>query len=152
MIWEGVALRGPEAKGRALWNVLYFEFQKLVTLLKTMRKLLNKSFVCPSVRPSVLATTSHGVGRSRSFMAQSITYKFTWILMSQFIKLKEVSRKSILNILIRWGKLVKKICGFIPLIQASRLDGFIPLVQASQFENTLESVTPRNNFHNFFLI
>jgi hypothetical protein len=32
MIGEGVALKGPEARGRALWNVLYFEFQKLVTL------------------------------------------------------------------------------------------------------------------------
>ncbi len=36
-------------------------------------------------------------------------------------------------------------------VQASRLDGFISLVQASQFENTLESVTRRNDFHNFFL-
>jgi hypothetical protein len=27
-----------------------------------------------SVRPSVIATTSHGVGRSRSFVAQSIAY------------------------------------------------------------------------------
>ncbi len=32
MIGEGLALKGPEAKGRALYNVLYFEFQKLVTL------------------------------------------------------------------------------------------------------------------------
>ncbi len=32
IIGEGVAVKGPEAKGRALLNVLYFEFQKLVTL------------------------------------------------------------------------------------------------------------------------
>ncbi len=44
-----------------------------------------------------------------------------------------------------------------PLIQTSLLNGFIPLPsfnldQASRFENTLDSVTPRNDFHHFFSV
>jgi hypothetical protein len=31
--WRRSGFKGPEARGRALWNVLYFEFQKLVTLV-----------------------------------------------------------------------------------------------------------------------
>jgi hypothetical protein len=42
---------------------------------------------------------------------------------------------------VRRGKILEKMCGFIPLVQKSSLDEFIPLVslnplvQASRFEN-----------------
>jgi hypothetical protein len=44
---------------------------------------------------------------------------------------------------------VVKICGVEKVCDVENMCGFIPLVQASRFENTLESVMPRNDFHNF---